>query len=64
MSTAMLAGAVTSLEASTWHCSCFPASSTGGILDPVIMSGGGGAAVSLPPWRRHLGVLWSPWYAI
>lgn len=48
LTTATPVGAVTSLEASSWHCPCFPSSTTGETLDPVIGSGGGGAAASFP----------------
>jgi hypothetical protein len=42
----MPAGAVTSLEASSWRCSFFPASTTGETLEPDFGSGSGGAATS------------------
>jgi hypothetical protein len=54
-------GAVTSLEASSWCTSFFPASSTEGNPRALFVSGDDGVATLFPPWGCRLGGLWCHW---
>jgi hypothetical protein len=44
---------VTSLKASSWCCHAFLPRALWGTLYPVIGSGGAGAAMLFPYWKRH-----------